>query len=136
MLTLIFSHDQIDEALATVERFFERYPPTALRTPPPLTPYDSTRPLLVSPHPRPLVRIVNKSEVGDDLVPPMLTFRDVETLHHRLVLINDKVGLNGLTYVLRSYQGNLRMRRKETLNAVVSKEMAKEVTPIGAPVNA
>ena len=64
---------------------------------------------------RPLVRLTSETELIDDSVPPFLTFKDVEFLHHRLISENRLADVKYLTWLLKSYSGSLRRRRERTL---------------------
>jgi len=64
---------------------------------------------------RVLVRLTSETELVDDSVPPFLTFKDVEFLHHRLITENRLVDVKYLTWILKSYSGSLRKRRERTL---------------------
>jgi hypothetical protein len=79
----------------------------------------STRPTLFDSS-RPLVRLTSAPLVGDDHVPPLLTFRDVELLHHRLKSESgwwaDKQ-LEFLGWACKAYEGELRRRRDYTMKA-------------------
>lgn len=110
-------NDLTAEALSLVEKFTELYPPNEIAKPfAPKDPADSNRVLLEGP--RPLVRLSSVIEIGDDTVPPMLTFRDVEVLHHRFVVEEDEKALAKLTYHVRSYQGAIRSRKASTLKSL------------------
>lgn len=52
-------------------------------------------------------------EVPDDGVPPLLTFRDFEVLHHRLVAHGRHKELGYLKWVAKAYEWMLRVRRDE-----------------------
>jgi hypothetical protein len=80
----------------------------------------STRTVLVGT--RPLVRMSSTVEVPDDTVPPLLTFIDVEVLHHRLVAAGRLDMVRFLTYWCKSYEGALRVRRDRTIKAEPAKE--------------
>ena len=64
---------------------------------------------------RPLVRLTTALDVQDDYVPPLLTFADVEMLHHRLVVADDRRGLAYVKWVCKAYEGALRKRREVAL---------------------
>ena len=72
-------------------------------------------------------------EVGDDTVPPMLTFRDVEALHLKLVMKENVKGVRSLTFVIESYAGSLRMRRKSSLTATAPSHPRVSVGTITPP---
>jgi hypothetical protein len=71
----------------------------------------STRVLLAAGN-RPLVRLTTALDVQDDDVPPVLTFADIEMLHHRLVAASDRRSLAYTKWVCKAYQGALRKRRE------------------------
>jgi hypothetical protein len=56
-------------------------------------------------------------EVPDDAVPPLLTFRDLEVLHHRLVAFEMHKEVGYLKWVAKSYEWMLRVRRDEAFRA-------------------
>lgn len=66
---------------------------------------------------RPLVRMTSTVEIPDDTVPPLLTFADLESLHHRLVAArrNDDIGY--IKYICKTYEWSLRTRRNLTMRA-------------------
>lgn len=57
-------------------------------------------------------------DIPDDSVPPLLTFPEVEVLHHRLVAKNRVDDIRYLKWVCKSYEGSLKMRRDRTIKAV------------------
>ena len=67
--------------------------------------------------PRPLVRLFTPVEVPDDTVPPLLSFPEVEILHHRLVMIGDTANIRYLKWVCMSYAGALKQRNEASLCA-------------------
>lgn len=69
---------------------------------------------------RPLVRLTSDTELVDDSVPPFLTFKDVEYLHHRLIAENRLTDVKYLTWLIKSYSGSLRRRRERTLQQGVA----------------
>ena len=70
---------------------------------------------------RPLVRLSSDTELVDDSVPPFLTFKDVEFLHHRLIIANRLNDAKYLTWLVKSYSGSLRKRREGTLQQGVAR---------------
>lgn len=123
MLTAFNSVGDLDQALNQVQTFAQRYPPSAIRQPTPKHPFRSTRTVLQGP--RPLVRMTSTTEVPDDTVPPLLTFTDVELLHHRLVAASKKEAISYLMYICKAYEGALRVRRDLTMRAAPVKELVK-----------
>ncbi|EPQ55844.1 hypothetical protein GLOTRDRAFT_138607 [Gloeophyllum trabeum ATCC 11539] len=115
MIRVITSAGALDDALLHLAAFVHLYPPHALREPPPPSPLRSTRTALDAP--RPLVRLAGVTEVGDDGVPPLLTFADVELLHHRLVAAGDREGIAYVKWVCKAYEGALRERRERVMRA-------------------
>jgi len=104
----------MDEALACLRAFVTRYPPYTVRAPPTrLSNIRSTRVSLAGA--RPLVRLTTALDVRDDHVPPLLTFADLEVLHHRLVAAGDLRGLAYVKWVCKAYEGALRKRREAAL---------------------
>jgi len=73
---------------------------------------------------RPLVRMTSSTEVPDDGVPPLLMFRDVEVLHHRLVAQGATKEIAYLKYLTKAYEWALRKRRDEVLRAEPEKDKA------------
>ncbi|KAH8079817.1 hypothetical protein BXZ70DRAFT_1012576 [Cristinia sonorae] len=115
MIRLLSITGQLDRALAHVKSFVERYSFTAVRTPAPRHASRSTRIVLAAA--RPLVRLTSAVDIPDDTVPPLLTFPELELLHHKLVAAKDSVGIKYLKWVCKSYEGALRVRRDGTLQA-------------------
>jgi hypothetical protein len=112
---------RLDEALACLRAFVARYPPHIVReSSPSPTPTQlpdhmrSTRVSLVAGD-RPLVRLTTALDVQDDAVPPLLTFADIEVLHHRLVAAGDLRGVAYVKWACKAYEGALRRRREATL---------------------
>lgn len=64
---------------------------------------------------RPLVRLTTALDIQDDHVPPLLTFADIEVLHHRLVALGNFRGLAYVKWVCKAYEGALRKRREAAL---------------------
>jgi len=81
----------------------------------PTIPVSSASSILSNIGGRPLVRLTSDTELVDDTVPPFLTFKDVELLHHRLVVANRLADVNYLRWLLESYSGSLRRRRERAL---------------------
>lgn len=102
-----------------VRDFVKTYPPSAIRTTPERPSLLSTRTSLVGA--RPLVRLMSSAEVPDDTVPPLLTFREVEALHHRLVAARREKDIKYLKWVCKSYEGALRARRDAEMRAQPAK---------------
>ena len=65
--------------------------------------------------PRPIVRLTTALDVPDDTVPPLLTFADLEIVHHRLVWAKDREGMRYVKWVCKAYEGSLRTRRDKVL---------------------
>ncbi|PPR02305.1 hypothetical protein CVT24_011643, partial [Panaeolus cyanescens] len=110
--------DEIDRSLAQLRRFAAEYPPSSVRQPAPKHPSRSTRVSLVGA--RPLVRVIPATEVPDDHVPPLITFRDVEVLHHRLIDEERPQDIKYLTWLCKSYEWALRIRRDAAMKQKVS----------------
>jgi hypothetical protein len=64
---------------------------------------------------RPLVRLTTALDVQDDDVPPLVTFADIEVLHHRLVAAGDLRGVAYVKWACKAYEGALRKRREVML---------------------
>ncbi|KAH7907256.1 hypothetical protein BJ138DRAFT_1014830 [Hygrophoropsis aurantiaca] len=124
MLRVYTLADDLDRAMSLLRAFVSRYPPsgtlsgssssTATRVKHPML---STRTVLTGA--RPLVRITSAPEVADDGVPPLLTFSDIDTLHHRLVSKERVKDIKYLGWVCKAYVGALRRRRELTMKARV-----------------
>ncbi|KAH9920852.1 uncharacterized protein BXZ73DRAFT_104586 [Epithele typhae] len=54
--------------------------------------------------------------IPDTSVPPLLTFSDLELLHHRLVDRGDKESIGFVKFVCKAYQGALARRKEATLD--------------------
>ena len=107
-----------------LKAFATQYPPNNIRIPPLKTFLHSTRTSLVGS--RPLVRMTCETEVPDDHVPPLLMFRDVEMLHHRLMDEGRVKDIGYVTWLCKAYEGALRVRRDAGFKARVVEE--KEAT--------
>ncbi|KAG7094683.1 hypothetical protein E1B28_005503 [Marasmius oreades] len=109
--------DNLDQALDHVRSFVARYHPSSVRCSrqPQKPNYRSMRTSLVAA--RPLVRLSTETEVPDDGVPPLLTFSDLEVLHHRLVAANRGEAIGYIKYICKAYEWALRVRRDETMRA-------------------
>ncbi|KAJ3564336.1 hypothetical protein NP233_g8356 [Leucocoprinus birnbaumii] len=112
-LRLLVSNKQVNQAMALVRLFVERYPPAAIRPPPERDYFQSTRTSLFGAA-RPLVRMTSRVDIPDDSVPPFLTFYDLEYLHHKLVQTGRKQEMAYLKWVSKSYEWMLRVRRDES----------------------
>ncbi|KAI0733870.1 hypothetical protein BC629DRAFT_1571720 [Irpex lacteus] len=110
---------QLDRAMDLVRDFVNTYPPSAIRTTVERPSLLSTRTSLVGA--RPLVRLMSSAEVPDDTVPPLLTFTEVEALHHRLVATRREKDIKYLKWVCKSYEGALRARRDAVMRAQPAK---------------
>ena len=98
-----------------VRDFVARYPPHVVKHANPKPALRSMRVSLEAP--RPLVRLFTPVEVPDDTVPPLLSFPEVEVLHHRLVARGDQKNIGYLTWVCMAYAGALKQRKDATLHA-------------------
>ena len=61
--------------------------------------------------------MTSAAEVPDDNVPPLLTFRDLELLHHRLIDVGRQKDIKFVTWICKAYEWALRIRRDETIKA-------------------
>ncbi|KAF8901074.1 hypothetical protein CPB84DRAFT_1778412 [Gymnopilus junonius] len=113
--------DNINRAMDQLRDFAARYPPNNVTTPSPKHPLQSTRTALVGQ--RPLVRMTSVTEVPDDHVPPLMTFRDVEVLHHRLIGEGRTKDIGYITWLCKAYEWALRVRRDQAVKAKVSKKV-------------
>lgn len=101
-----------------LKAFAAQYPPNDVRTPTPKTNLRSTRTSLVGS--RPLVRMTSETEVPDDHVPPLLMFRDIEVLHHRLTDEGRIKDIGYVTWLSKAYEWALRVRRDAAVKLKVS----------------
>ncbi|KAH9476874.1 hypothetical protein JR316_0010790 [Psilocybe cubensis] len=99
----------ISRSMAQLRIFAAKYPPEGIKTPPPKLSWQSTRTALVGK--RPLVRMTPVVEVPDDTVPPLLTFRNIDVLHQRLIYEDRVSDIAYLTWLCKSYEWGLRIRR-------------------------
>lgn len=114
--------------MAQLRAFAAKYPPKQVRTPPPKPAFRATRTALVGA--RPLVRMAGVTEVPDDHVPPLFTFRNVEILHHRLVYFARKADIGYVTWLCKAYEWALRVRRDEAVKARPPKATEAEPAPV------
>ncbi|KAI0354292.1 hypothetical protein OH77DRAFT_1405482 [Trametes cingulata] len=119
------------EAVQLVRSFVERYPPDVVKHANPKPELRSTRVMLQAP--RPLVRLLTPVEVPDDTVPPLLSFPEVEILHHRLVAVGDTENIRYLKWVCMSYAGALKRRKEATLRAEPVRQDHGAQSRIGMP---
>ncbi|TFK29156.1 hypothetical protein FA15DRAFT_664477 [Coprinopsis marcescibilis] len=112
MIRVFALNEQVDRALELVRAFSKRYDPSAVRERAPKPFLRSTKTVLVGA--KPLVRMTSATEVPDDFVPPMLLFKDVEVLHHRLVAKRRHKDVGYLKWVCKAYEWALRVRRDES----------------------
>lgn len=132
-MTFFSSTENLDQALSHLQSFVKRYPASAIREPQSIVKLSmrATRTSLVAD--RPLVRLSTLSEVPDSDVPPLLTWKDLEVLHHRLVAAGRREkDIAYIKYVCKSYEWALRVRRDETMRAKREMEKVQEngITPI------
>ncbi|KAE9389909.1 hypothetical protein BT96DRAFT_889761 [Gymnopus androsaceus JB14] len=133
MLTIT---ENLDRAMSHLQSFVKRYPASAIREPQSIVKLSmrATRTSLVAN--RPLVRLSTLSEVPDVDVPSLLTWKDLEVLHHRLVAAGRREkDIAYIKYICKSYEWALRVRRDETMRAKPGRgEMEKVqdngITPI------
>lgn len=90
------------------------------------------------------MRALAPHEVGDDTVPPMIEWSDVEILHQRLVKksgsfvgVEERRGkvvkeIKWLTWLVRCYKEGLRARRDRGLTGHVKEKGASQVKLIGS----
>jgi hypothetical protein len=124
MIRLCATTGQRERALALLRGFVAAYPPLAVRAPARPLDMRSTRTVLVGA--RPLVRLTAPAHVPDDAVPPLLTFADIEVLHHRCVAAGDAKGVGLVHWVCKAYEGELRRRRERTMMALEEKREAEK----------
>ncbi|KAH7871200.1 uncharacterized protein C8R40DRAFT_1055136, partial [Lentinula edodes] len=150
MLTLT---NNTDRALSHLRTFVQKYPASAIRFPQKSsTPIHSqtttflkpamrsTRTSLVGA--RPLVRLTSPvsaasaisivSPVNEQVggsggqIPPLLMWRDLEVLHHRIIAEKREKDLAYIKWVCKSYEWALRVRRDEAMRAGVEVESKQE----------
>ncbi|TFK48318.1 hypothetical protein OE88DRAFT_1664830 [Heliocybe sulcata] len=131
MLRMMTHYGALDDALLHVAAFVQVYPPANLRDMPPLSPLRSTRTVLYAP--KPLVRLTSAVDVPDDTVSPLLTFSDLELLHHRLVAARDAEGIKYVKWVAKAYEGSLRRRRAKLMKDTRSRGSSSSVESESAP---
>ncbi|KAF8508069.1 hypothetical protein JB92DRAFT_2814976 [Gautieria morchelliformis] len=117
MMRLLTINDRLDEAVDLIYQFVDRYPPQIVKHPSPPDPRQSTRTSLYAE--RPIVRLTDRSTIPEDRIPPFLTFRDLNTLHHRAIAAKRPDYITYITWVARAYEGALRRRREGTLRPVI-----------------
>ncbi|KAF9074462.1 hypothetical protein BDP27DRAFT_1287915 [Rhodocollybia butyracea] len=110
--------DRLDRAMVHLRSFVDRYPASSIRDQQTIVKLAmrSTRTSLVGD--RPLVRLTSPAEVPDSRVPPLLTWKDLEVLHHRLIIAGRREkDIAYIKYVCKAYEWALRVRRDETMRA-------------------
>ncbi|KAF5327957.1 hypothetical protein D9758_016780 [Tetrapyrgos nigripes] len=123
--------NNLDRAMSQLRLFVSCYPPSDLRDPEAYSKssFQTTRTRLVGAHP--LVRLSTPIDIPDDSVPPLMTFRDLGVVHHRLVVKGDRPkDVAYITYVCKAYEWALRVRRDERMRAKPPK-LEKKVTEMG-----
>lgn len=125
----LFRTDNIYRAVDHLKFFADRYPPHSMRKPAPKPALRGTRTVLDAA--RPLVRMTTSVELPDDTVPPLIMFKDVEILHHKLVAHERGRHIGYLTYLCKAYEGALRARRDAAMIAEPPKEKAKLRAQVG-----
>ncbi|CCM03930.1 uncharacterized protein FIBRA_06082 [Fibroporia radiculosa] len=113
MIRMLTLTGRLQRALNHVRTFAEHYPPLRVLSTQAKPVLYSSRPIL-SIH-RPLVRLTSATDIPDDHVPPMLTFSELEILHHRLLAAGDRTGLGFVKWVCKAYEGALWRRRAAAL---------------------
>jgi len=109
-----------------LKAFAAQYPPNDVRTPTPKIILRSTRTSLVGS--RPLVRMTSETEVPDDHVPPLMVFRDISILHHRLLDEGRTKDIKYVTWLCKAYEWALRVRRDAAVKAKIPEVEEKQVT--------
>ncbi|KAI0632976.1 hypothetical protein C8Q77DRAFT_860489 [Trametes polyzona] len=115
MIRILSLTGNLREGVELVRSFVARYPPDVVKQAAPKPELRSTRTALQGA--RPLVRLLTPVEVPDDRVPPLLSFQEVESLHHRLVAARDGESIRYLKWVCMSYAGALKRRKEAVLRA-------------------
>ncbi|KAI0369283.1 hypothetical protein BV20DRAFT_968143 [Pilatotrama ljubarskyi] len=119
------------EAVHLVRSFVAQYPPDVVKQANPKPELRSTQVTLQAP--RPLVRLLTPVEIPDDTVPPLLSFPEVEILHHRLVAVGDTDSIRYLKWVCMAYAGALKRRKEATLRAEPVRQDGDAQGRIGKP---
>ncbi|TFK36519.1 hypothetical protein BDQ12DRAFT_686552 [Crucibulum laeve] len=114
MIKTLSLRNEVERAMDHVRAFAARYPPNDIRTPTPKPALRASKTALTGA--RPLVRMTS-TEVPDDKVPPLLTFPDLEVLHHRLVVYEKTKDIGYIKWLTSTYEWVLRMRRNEAMKA-------------------
>lgn len=114
-MRVLVLNGKLERALDHIKAFAARYPPAHLFERTTKASFRSTRTVLDGA--RPLVRLMTTSEVPDDGVPPLLMFRDLELLHHRLVAASNTPGIAYIKYLSKAYEWALRGRRDAAMKA-------------------
>ena len=117
---------ELDRAMKHLKNFVAKYPPNHIRTPTPKSTFRSTRTSLLGS--RPLVCMTSTTEVPDDHVPPLMMFRDISVLHMRLLDEGRMKDITYMTWLCKSYESALRMRRDAAVKAEVPDVEEKQIT--------
>ncbi|PVG00073.1 hypothetical protein CPB86DRAFT_702080 [Serendipita vermifera] len=105
--------NDIDGALSLVHLFEERYPPAKAKTS--LSPYMPTNSRTRLDGPHALITATQRGLLEDDSIPPTLAFSDVASLHQAISRSRRQTDISYLTYLLHSYAGAVRDRRRMNL---------------------
>ena len=114
-----------------LKAFAAQYPPNDIRSPTPKTILRSTRTSLEVDS-RPLVRMTSETEVPDDHVPPLMVFRDISLLHHRLTDEGRDKDIKYVKWLCKAYEWALRVRKDASVKARVPKVEGKQQRVITA----
>ncbi|KAJ3789061.1 hypothetical protein GGU10DRAFT_305939 [Lentinula aff. detonsa] len=133
--------NNLDQAQSHLRTFVARYPPSAVRHPSPAwnhsttlsiskPAFRSTRTSLVGT--RPLVRLTSPLHLPCGKIPPVLVWRDLEVLHHRIVAFSElrkrrEKDLAYIKWVCKSYEWALRVRRDEAMRVGVQAQPPGQV---------
>ncbi|EKM52656.1 uncharacterized protein PHACADRAFT_149497 [Phanerochaete carnosa HHB-10118-sp] len=117
MIRVLALTNNVQRAVEAIKAFVAAYPPTVVCEPAPRPEFRSTRTNLLGA--RPLVRMFNVADIPDDSVPPLLSFTELELLHHRLVVAGRATDIRYLKWVCKEYEGSLRRRRERALQATM-----------------
>lgn len=115
LLLIVSRAGKVEEAMNEVRRFVAKYPPSCVQSSASKLAIRGTRTSLVAS--RPLVRMTSTVDMPDDAVPPILTFGDLELLHHRLMTEGDEKEISYIKFICKTYEGRLRSRRQGSLTA-------------------
>ena len=72
--------------------------------------------------------MTSETEVPDDHIPPLMSFRDISVLHHRLMDEDRTEDIKYVTWLCKAYEWALRVRRDAALKAEVPEVEEMQMT--------